>query len=172
MAEPKVFDVPDRIILLQQEWYATEAELEAIPTPPIDPEIGGRPWTTEQLDQMAGLRERLRDLAGRIAVDDWWATVAREDLVDARMAVNRRACRSRPLRPDRRSGQPVSTTGCCGAPRSRRPTALACFCDESAGQDARHPAASGTSGHRAARRQVVREGSSPGDGVPGSVDAS
>jgi len=36
---------------------------------------------------MAELRERLRDLAGWIAEDEWWQTIAREDLVDARTAV-------------------------------------------------------------------------------------
>ncbi|TJZ94751.1 hypothetical protein [Actinacidiphila oryziradicis] len=88
MAKPKkTFDVPERLIGLQQEWYAADAELVAIPTPPIDPETGGRPWTPEQLEQMATLRERLRDLAGRIAADEWWGGIAREDLVDARSAV-------------------------------------------------------------------------------------
>ncbi|WP_329321561.1 hypothetical protein [Streptomyces sp. NBC_01262] len=91
MAEPKTFDTPERLLELQRAWYSTEAELDSIPTPPIDPETGGRPWTPEQLDQTAGLRERLRDLAGRIATDDWWQTIKREDLVDARTAVKQEA---------------------------------------------------------------------------------
>jgi len=97
MAKPKTFDIPDPLLELQREWYAVEAELHAIPTPPIDPETGGRPWTTEQLEQMSGLRERLRDLAGRIAVDDWWQTIAREDLVDARTAVKQKGLPKQPV---------------------------------------------------------------------------
>ncbi|TJZ97133.1 hypothetical protein [Actinacidiphila oryziradicis] len=88
MAKPKkTFNVPSRLIALQKDLYAAEADLEAIPMAPIDPATLGRTWTPEQREQMGVLRDRLRDLAARIAADEWWEGIAREDLVDARSAV-------------------------------------------------------------------------------------
>ncbi|MEV6574884.1 hypothetical protein [Streptomyces sp. NPDC051577] len=46
-------------------------------------------YTAEQKERTAAFERRLRRLAGLVMADSFWATVAREDVVEARMGLKR-----------------------------------------------------------------------------------